>query len=1824
MILTIVLLAILSFSAVSAQESNDNITHIDDSPISVSQDETLELNTENDDSLSINSTSGSSEKNVYVETDGDDTGSGSEYSPYATINKAISSVNASDNAIIHLGSGSFVGENNTDLNINLAHKNYGGSLTFIGSSEGDTIIDANHMGQIFKSISADSIVTLMNITFINGKANTGSAIVNSGDLTIDNCVFTNNSASAYAAVYQTTANNLKIMNSEFINNIADSGNANIYYSVYGSVNSNVTIIDCIFENATTSYSYADSSCVYIQCPNILVQGNVFINTRGTGKGTALYVRSDNLGKVIDNYFEDCSYDGSNDGAILYIGGIVYLEGNTFENFTSTKNAPIFALMNYNAYLTFNDVTISGTSITLTCNLTDDQDNMVNSYYKVKFYLNGTYLGETSATNGVASLTVAKLLDNGEYELTGSYGSDNPLECEVIDGIVTVDFDHNPLDLWIAPDGDDVNGTGSESNPFKTIKHALDYGFTNSVDVTLHMKNGLYNETDDLALSYSNTAKLNIIGESYGNVIISGNNNKGFFTLGATTEAYFKNLKFVNGTGTSSRSFNVRYLTMENCIVDNIKQLYAQNNPSHVVFKNVTWTNTAQIQIYNAEIYDSHFENITSSGTGNLWLATVSDDDFIIIENSKFINMKCTGSSGAGVAYIQGNLRSVNNRYESNMATRSYGVLYVSANIAISINDTFINNHADADYGVGLITNRNDNAQVLISGAQFINNTAGGNGGAIGIYGGEIIDCVFTDNIAEGNGGAIFTPTHTTSVYLTDIKLTDVSFSGNDAANGKDIYITPSTNTNNLFCNLEGLTVTFNNLTTKVLEDVVTASVTHTSGAVVGGGVVTFFLDGVRMGEATVVNGVAKLDYLGFKNNGTFTLSGSYNVAPEDTVYNTATVTVTLDPLKDNVTFYVSDSLGDDTTGDGSLAKPYKTIQTALNNAYKQSSVIVIRVLEGTYTNELNTNLTVASSLDISIIGDGQNATLIDGRDLDWFLNILSGDGIVKIADMTVANVTKNYVDAKLYNQHPAISIEKGANLIIDNVGFIRCHGTEGGAIFSEGNLLVNNSYFFNNGDSNYGAAIKSTGTLTIYDSVFIANHAKYYSTIYNEGRMFLYNSLIQDSMRVNGWTGNAMVIGGAGNITMVNSTIMRSGKTSNELIGTGQTWNNNPGFAISIGSTGNVKVIDSIIDGNNVAYSAQYISNVAFGGSGSIGVFVPYGLEVINTKILNLKDILSGSKGTNYLDSCYIENVTYVSEGTSYDFNLTIVNSYFADGTTMVTKKATANVILDNNWWGSNDQPTYKVGSTVTNATKWLIVTLDVNTVSETSQEVILAFKSTDGENITDIEGVVPSRDFTITATNATLSLSNGTLKNVVVIPFEISKDISGYNITAVVDNQKIDLIKSNPTITATSQKIFVGSDVIVEIACPDDLLKNFTVIVNGNEYVGVVNGSSAIAVIPNLAVGNYTATVVYSGDERYFAKTIKTDVKVLGIVMTAPNVEKYFSGEEKLNIVVTDTDGNPIANQNVTVSIDGTSTSAISNRSGIATVNLDLNVGTYTAIISLNSTTISANVTIKTTIMSSDMKKAYNSGVDFTATLFDKEGNRLANTTVKVKVGNKEYTITTDENGVLKLNKKLAVGTYIVSLTNPATLENATNTVKIVKRLTGNKNIAMGYFDGTSYKVRAYDNNGNVVGANQIVKIKLNKKTYNVKTNKNGYAILKIPNTVKPGIYAITATYKGMTVKNTVKVLQVLKSQKTVAAKKSAKKLVLKATLKKGKTAYKNKVVSFKFLGKTYKAKTNAKGIAQVTIKNNVISKLKVGKKYGVSITYLKDTIKTTVVAKK
>lgn len=183
--------------------------------------------------------------------------------------------------------------------------------------------------------------------------------------------------------------------------------------------------------------------------------------------------------------------------------------------------------------------------------------------------------------------------------------------------------------------------------------------------------------------------------------------------------------------------------------------------------------------------------------------------------------------------------------------------------------------------------------------------------------------------------------------------------------------------------------------------------------------------------------------------------------------------------------------------------------------------------------------------------------------------------------------------------------------------------------------------------------------------------------------------------------------------------------------------------------------------------------------------------------------------------------------------------------------------------------------------------------------------------------------------------------------------------------------------------------------------------------------------------------------------------------------------------------------------------------------------------------------------------------------------------------------------------------------------------TVTTKKASLSAKDMSMDYMDGSKFKVLVKDYKGKAVKKGQSVKFYVDGKLFKtVKTDSKGYASVSL--THAPGKHTVKAVYKASTISKKVTVKQII-TLKKVAVKRSAKSLVLQATLKKVKGKYlKSKQIAFKFSGKTYKAVTNSKGVAKVTVPAKVLKKLKAGKTVTYQATYVKATVKQSVKVSK
>ena len=436
----------------------------------------------------------------------------------------------------------------------------------------------------------------------------------------------------------------------------------------------------------------------------------------------------------------------------------------------------------------------------------------------------------------------------------------------------------------------------------------------------------------------------------------------------------------------------------------------------------------------------------------------------------------------------------------------------------------------------------------------------------------------------------------------------------------------------------------------------------------------------------------------------------------------------------------------------------------------------------------------------------------------------------------------------------------------------------------------------------------------------------------------------------------------------------------------------------------------------------------------------------------------------------------------------------------------------------------------------------------------------------------------------------------------------------------KYDLLDSGKETLVNDSEItsgiLVGNDGVVYVASANTLMAI------GAD--GVNSWKNDIDNITGTPVMGKNGMIYVNGENNLVAFT-KYVYKDANIELTKDNVE---AGENAKLVITLDKN----ATGNITVTINGTVYPAVNNN-GVLEIGIsNLSVGSYAVEVSYDGDSVYAacdkvipfNVTkVETTPEGGidDSKQAFSDNPTYSINLpSDATGNFTVN------VDGTEYSAELKNGSASITIPKLSKGKHniIISYSGDGKYAPFTKTQTVTVydiKITGNKNIVTDYNSGATYKVRVYGKDGKVVVGGTVT-FKINKKTIKVKTNKKGYASIKI--TQLPKKYTVTATYGGVKVKNTIKVKQILKS-KNVKVKKSAKKLVLKATLKSSKgKAIKGKKIKFKFKGKTYKAKTNKKGIAKVTIKKKVIKKLKKGKKYPLKVTYLKDTIKKTVRVKK
>ena len=347
---------------------------------------------------------------------------------------------------------------------------------------------------------------------------------------------------------------------------------------------------------------------------------------------------------------------------------------------------------------------------------------------------------------------------------------------------------------------------------------------------------------------------------------------------------------------------------------------------------------------------------------------------------------------------------------------------------------------------------------------------------------------------------------------------------------------------------------------------------------------------------------------------------------------------------------------------------------------------------------------------------------------------------------------------------------------------------------------------------------------------------------------------------------------------------------------------------------------------------------------------------------------------------------------------------------------------------------------------------------------------------------------------------------------------------------------------------------------------------------------------------GTYNVTVTYLGNRNY-NKAINDTAKLIIVPranITADNVIMRYKDGSKYIVNLTDYEGNPLANETITILINGQSYNRTTDNNGTASLAINLESGNYTVSASYTAkgdyftNTVENNITVLTSIDGNDIVKMFKNDTQYYATFFDEQGKALPkDTTVTFNINGVMYERKVNENGTAKLNINLGAGEYIITATNPVTGEKHSNNITVLSYIQSS-DLVKYYKNESQYVVTIIGKDGKAVGAGETVTFNINGVFYTRQTNASGQAKLNI--NLMPGNYVITAEYKDCKVSNNIEVLSILTATDLVKSTSETKAFGAKLVDGQGNPLA-NKTVNFNINGVTYNRVTDSQGIAKLNI---------------------------------
>jgi hypothetical protein len=283
------------------------------------------------------------------------------------------------------------------------------------------------------------------------------------------------------------------------------------------------------------------------------------------------------------------------------------------------------------------------------------------------------------------------------------------------------------------------------------------------------------------------------------------------------------------------------------------------------------------------------------------------------------------------------------------------------------------------------------------------------------------------------------------------------------------------------------------------------------------------------------------------------------------------------------------------------------------------------------------------------------------------------------------------------------------------------------------------------------------------------------------------------------------------------------------------------------------------------------------------------------------------------------------------------------------------------------------------------------------------------------------------------------------------------------------------------------------------------------------------------LSLANTSDAGVSTGDDSLLSSSAQ---EVLSADPISTNISvsdtHYDNSATYFQVALQDANGKALSSQNVSLKVNNINYSAVTNGSGIANIKTEaLAVGNYSVTINYagssnySASSLSKRVKVLSSVSANNLTKYYGAETYFNAT-FWKDNSALSNTKVTFTIGGKNYTYTTNQNGVAVAKVNLNPGNYVVTTTNPYSGEKATYEL-VVKKDTSSLKGYEKYIllnNKFPYYITLTSANGGPLKNCKVV-VSYAGKQVTAKTDENGKASVVIQLS-KVGTYKISYKYSG------------------------------------------------------------------------------------------------------